>query len=581
MILGFWSFAARPIPEPLGSRLVALLETAGRTRVDAEWGSLAAWLPARLETKKKGEAIGWAVSGAEGHVPPGLPSVHLEGDTLTIAAPAVPQFPLYWVRSRDDSYVIVCSCLEPLSRLLPRASLSAQRIVCNIAGAVDADRGATVYAGIRRLLPSECVVASSHGVRVERSLPRIGPRYRGGRVEDLAVELRDQLDAAVGRAIGPSGRVAVLASGGLDSSGVLALAAARCGQTGRLLRAISLQSKGPGDDRPYFALLTEALGVVPVLLRPADAGKWVQKALCSDGQPACGGAAACLDMLFYETAASLGADIALCGSAGDYLCGGPLPFAQLARRGHIVAALMGALRVRLPWSLSPWGRVRSMVLRPFLPKALLRARSARAERRRWMTRRFRDLLESCRHAADRNARRMPDTPDEWMAEWCEGNECVLPNIADVGGQALAVTKAAVFDVFLDFDLVRFVLEIDPVLLCHGHEYRGLYRLAMKGILPESIRTRQDKAGYDPAIAAAILASDGLETLDDLSSLEALAAAGLVDPSHFRPIFNRWLGAVRRGEREESDPGDECGPQVWQLLSAEAFLRQHGAGRDLR
>jgi hypothetical protein len=514
-------------------------------------------------------------------VPPGLPTVQLEGDSLTIAAPAVPQFPLYYARAPDDAYVIVSSRLEPLARLLPHQPLAAQRIVSNIAGTVDADRGATVYSGIRRLLPSEILTASPAGVRVERTLPRIGRRYRQGRIEDLAIELRDRLDAAVGRAIGPSGRVAVLVSGGLDSSGVLALTAARCrGANARELRAISLQAQGPGDDRPYFAHLVETLGVVPVRLSASEAGKWFRQSLCADGQPACGGAAACLDLLFHATVASLGADIALSGGAGDHICGGPLPFAQLARRGQVAAALNGALRIRLPWSMTPWARLRAFILRPFLPRALLRARHRRAGRAPWMTARFKALLDRCRDAAERRARPPADTPDEWMEEWCEGDDCVLPTIADCGGQSLAVTNAAVFDVFMDFEFLRFMFEIDPVLLSTGHEYRGLYRLAMKGILPERIRTRQNKASYESAIAGAALAANALDLLGDLSSLDALATHGLIDPVPLRPMFNRWFGSVRQGEREGSDPADECGPQLWQLLSVEAFLREHGRGRDL-
>jgi asparagine synthase (glutamine-hydrolysing) len=456
-----------------------------------------------------------------------------------------------------------------------------RRVVSIATGTLDADRGATVYAGIRRLLPCEVLSASPRGLRTERYLPRIGRRYRRGRVEDFAVELRDHLDAAVARAIGASRNVAVLASGGLDSSGLLALAAARLrGESPQALRAISLQSKGPGDDRPYFAQLVKALGVSPVHLFASDAGKWFRQSLCADGQP-CAGLSTCLDLLFYATAANLGVDVTLCGSAGDSICGGPLPFAQLARRGHVLAALNAALRVRVPWSITPWARVRSLLVRPFVPSALLRARRRWLDHSPWMTRRSRELVDGCRDdVPEWPPRSLPDTPDEWMEEWCEGEDCVLPDVADIGGQALAVTGAAVFDAFMDFDFVRFMFEIDPVLLSHGHEYRGLYRLAMKGVLPEPIRTRQDKASFEPAIAAAALAANALEMLSDLSSLEAFAGTGLVDPGPFRPMFERWLGAVRLGERAEEAPGDECGQQVWQLLSVEAFLRSHGVGRDL-
>jgi len=198
-----------------------------------------------------------------------------------------------------------------------------------------------------------------------------------------------------------------------------------------------------------------------------------------------------------------------------------------------------------------------------------------------MTRKFRDLLEES-YAALARCRRpaMPDTPDEWMEELCEGDDCVLSDFADMGGQVRSVGRSAPVDVFMDFDFVRFMLEIDPVLLSHGDEYRGLYRLAMKGVLPERIRTRQDKASFEPAIGAAALAAGALDWLRDLASLRSLAEYGLVDPGPFLPLFERWMGAVHLGERTETVPGDESCHQVWQLLSLEAFLREHGTGREL-
>jgi hypothetical protein len=50
---------------------------------------------------------------------------------------------------------------------------------------------------------------------------------------------------------------------------------------------------------------------------------------------------------------------------------------------------------------------------------------------------------------------------------------------------------------------------------------------------------------------------------------------LVDPAAFRAPFDAWLRALKRGERRGADPADEFGHQVWQLLSVERFLRQHG------
>jgi hypothetical protein len=133
----------------------------------------------------------------------------------------------------------------------------------------------------------------------------------------------------------------------------------------------------------------------------------------------------------------------------------------------------------------------------------------------------------------------------------------------------------VIDVFRDLALVRFVGALDPLQLSADHRFRGLYRRAMRGLIPESVRLRNDKAQGEPAHAEAILAARAEPTLRDLASLAALSDMGLVEPGPFRPLFESWLSAVRRGERTSGDSADESWHTVWQLLSVEAFLRAPG------
>ncbi len=90
-----------------------------------------------------------------------------------------------------------------------------------------------------------------------------------------------------------------------------------------------------------------------------------------------------------------------------------------------------------------------------------------------MTTRFRRTLR--RGAASwpiTTQRRFPTRQTNGCESWCDGDSYRLADVADVGGQVLAETKAGAFDVFMDFDFVRFMLSLDPVLLSHGDEYRG-------------------------------------------------------------------------------------------------------------
>ncbi|MDP9034835.1 MAG: asparagine synthase-related protein [Myxococcota bacterium] len=506
------------------------------------------------------------------------PTLRFQPNLLSAAAGPLPQYPFYYVRAPGDEYLLVSSRLETLANLFPDAPLDAERLVSLIEWTVHLDSSATVFRPFRRLRPCESISAGERGIWLERKVPRIATSYRRAASKDAAAELRFRLDAAVGRGIGDSKHVAVYTSGGLDSSGVLALATARCrGATPRELSALSVHYAAPGDDRGYLSELTDALGVVPLRLPAVAAGKWFSRSLCADGQPVVL-SSTCFDLLLCSKASELGADAILTGVSGDRICGGLLPFAQLARRGHPLQAIALALRVRLPWSLSAWGRLRQLILSPLVPVPLVRLRRRRAGRAAWMTSLFWRLLARVREAARYSAGPLPDSPNEWMTELCERD--MLPDVADLGGQVAALTGCAPFDVFLDYEFVRFMLELDPVLLSHGHQFRGLYRLAMGETLPRRLLDRQDKARFEPGIAAAALAAGAWEMLRDLSHLDALASLGLVDPSALRRPFNAWLAALRRGEREEIDPADERWQRMWQLVSVEAFVRERGQGRDL-
>ncbi len=579
MFFAAWWHPSLPRDDSIESRVRALLDSPHSTRAEGLTATIAVWSPARLERLGRKD-VAYAAEGPDGVMLQAQPSVELEAETLTATVGPLLSYPLYYCRGADDEYVFLCSRLEPLARLRPQAALRTDRLLYvmrSSQGAADPDPGATVYSGIRCLRPCETLTAGSAGVRLNRHVPRLSAGYLAGKPKDLAIELRRQIERAVDRAMGSAGRVAVFVSGGMDSSGVLAVAAARSRSAGaRELIPLSVQFASPGDDRPYLEELATDLAVTPVRLTARDAGKWVERSLYADGQPATV-STACMFLALSEAAVNRHVDISLCASMGDNLLGGPLPFAQLALRGHPVAAVTAAVRLRAPWETTACTRVRSLILSPLVPPNVFRRRRRRA-RAPWLSRYSLSRLDRAYDAAERSARSLPDSPDEWMRALCDDpDQC---DSADGAGQMFSLTGCAPFDVFMDLDFVRFVLQIDPVLLSYGNEYRGLYRAAMKGILPERIRRRQDKSGFESGVAGAIASSDAFELFRDLLSLRALASSGLVEAAPLKPILDLCLAGVRRGERTTRDPSDEYWAQVWQLVSVEAFLREHGKGRDL-
>src|SRR5687767_12923942 len=134
--------------------------------------------------------------------------------------------------------------------------------------------------------------------------------------------LRRVLGQVVEKTIGDARRVAVMTSGGLDSSGVLVLAHEWARRTGGSVFAVSLESEAPGDDRPHLRALEAKLGCEVVRLEAEDAAARVMSLIHGvDGAPFnCPSAPAEVELM--ARARAHGADVVLTGAGGDDLFDG-------------------------------------------------------------------------------------------------------------------------------------------------------------------------------------------------------------------------------------------------------------------
>jgi asparagine synthase (glutamine-hydrolysing) len=535
--------------------------------------------PARAERVNRNDIVAWLYPGSPGWTLEDAegPEIRIDATGMQITVGPLPQYPLFYFRAPEDSFVLASSRFEVVALACSERRLRLGRLASLTAWRPGRDLGTTIFEDVHRVRPCERVDARRDGVGARTRVPQVAGTYLRASPDEVAGELRRELSDAVARAIAPAKRVAVLVGGGLDSSGVLAMAARHRGAGARELDAIALGWPGPGDDRPHLDALCRDLGIVPVRLTPTDAAKWVLPSLCLDGLPD-PLASTCLDALLCETARAQGADVVLSGTSGDAILGGAPPgFALLLRRGHPLRALWGAARLQRPWSMPLASRVRSLVivpaLRTLVPAPLRRLRRRRARGDAWTTHEFRRLVEEGAVGWD-GFDLLPDTPAGWFSLRCSSID--RATVTDLGGQVLSVTRCAPHDVYLDRRFVEFMSKVDPVLLHHGGTYRGLYRLAMRGLLPESVRTRTDKALFEPAIATAFLAAGALGPLRDLSSMREMAALGLVDPKAFRPEFDACASAIERGMLDESDETMGKFFKVWPFLSAEATVRHFAA-----
>ena len=123
------------------------------------------------------------------------------------------------------------------------------------------------------------------------------------------------------------------------------------------------------------------------------------------------------------------------------------------------------------------------------------------------------------------------------------------------------------DPLLDAEVVNFVASLRPEQLFHDDWLRGLYREALRGWVPESLRLRSDKADFGPALWGLAGGAEGLGTLGDLARCEHLADLGIVEPAIFEERFRK----LQRTNDEY------LWTEVLPVLSAEAFLKKRSAG----
>ena len=435
----------------------------------------------------------------------------------------------------------------------PGAELDASTLAALCVMGLPGKLGETPYLGVR------CVLHERSA-----SVDAVGLGCRSP--EQAVIALRQALDRALERSIGSARRIAVLAGGGLDSAGLLALATTWARRTGGTAFGVALDFAGDGDDRPHLAALQDQLGCEVVRVRPEDAAGRVSLLGGVDAAP-CTGPTAPMEIEMMSRARANGAEIVLMGVGGDELFdGNPRSLAALARSGrvgraiHQARSLQGFDRPRSP--------VATWVARPLVARCVPRAlRMARARRTRALTPAWAGprLAAYCASAHERGL----EAAATLMARGADPTT----KSADVAyrhylawGRHIEETASGIprIDPYLDRTLIDEVDSLPADWLLHGGMRRGLFREAMRGLLPESLRMRQDKASFEPALVRFVTAAGGLESLRELARASRISKLELVDRRAFFAAFAAFTSA----------PGDgDAWTTVWPTLCVEAFLRE--------
>ncbi len=392
------------------------------------------------------------------------------------------------------------------------------------------DPSQTVFRGVSR-----CRIEEEPDLSSAKALPR-SPLEAAG-------FMRAWMDRAVERALRGVRRVGVLTGGGLDSAAMLALACQWAKRTGGTAFAVALDFEGPGDDRPHLRALEQHLGCEVVRVSPEQAAPRIALLDGVDGAPFPWPTGP-FEVELLTVARSRGAERCLSGAGGDELFDGePRSIAAYARRGDFERALQTAQQLR--GFDAPRSPIVSWLARPLLaslqPRALRtwRERYKRASAPAWAGPVTHAFLRARNTIAKGSAQR------DYIA-WLRHQEIVA------SGSDLR-------EPFFDRDLTAAIGGLPPEWLLFGDVRRGLFRHALRDLLPESVRARLDKARFEPALARFFAAAQGFERLRPLAALPRLKALGVVTPTYQGPALDVFATEV------------EPWLDLWPVLAVEAFL----------
>jgi asparagine synthase (glutamine-hydrolysing) len=430
----------------------------------------------------------------------------------------------------------------------------------------------TLWQDVHRLPPGFAVTLQNGEVRTRR--------WYEGPFEDLTgvseaehverfLALFDQSLIALHRSNGP---VAAQLSGGLDSSSVVCRSIELCrgGRIGSALQPISTRYPGEAcDEGVWISAVERKTGVSSIHFNTSNGGpdpaEWCRSTLQLPLRPNVFCTQQPLPQLLPE-----GAQVILTGEGGDdWLAGTHSYWPDLLARGRwgrLADATFGA-RPDLP----AWANLRAIVAEAALPLILP---SRRARLRRFNLQFSYETPEwvspewSRRVGLADRWRAAPEPPrlnglgqqQRYYTSTYPRKHVNLDNtLTFVASQGLELRHP-----FHDQRLVKFFMGCDGGLLRRGLERKHLLRVAMRGVLPEEVRTRTTKAN----MTGSILTSAKRRLAE--RPIEALAPVrlGWVDAAYLRRVeegARAWAAAGFVGRA----PGNYS--IVWNAIALDLWM----------
>lgn len=427
-------------------------------------------------------------------------------------------YPLFWTSHGQTA--AFSTMFDPLLDMLPRRRMSMDHLADFLMSPTSSNERASescAYEGINRVLPGTIVSIDILTGSAKRHiywnwLDKVS-YPAGDKLEDIAAHYGDLLRTAVRERI--SSPTASHLSGGMDSTAVslLALDLIRSGKGHAPLHALSLVYERLPElsrERPYIeSVLGDADDMIGHRIVADDILHFDDFADPPPHDEPCVGLW-CMgtERVLTNEAAALGAHTILTGRGGDDLLDiMPFYLTDLVRKARLRSAWKGACQWAEQWGMSPWRVLYPFGIANLVPawrhslggRLLSRGMQAGLAQQDdwsippWIAPRFarrHALGERAVEGARQIYRRCESTPVSIALHALERRT------GDVYRWILAAPLGvAVSHPFLDFRVVRFALGMQTRAACCGRG-KPVLAEAVRGVLPENIRTRRDKRSFN-------------------------------------------------------------------------------------
>jgi asparagine synthase (glutamine-hydrolysing) len=354
---------------------------------------------------------------------------------------------------------------------------------------------------------------------------------------EVVAEWRALFERAVKVRLGGDRPVWSMLSGGVDSSAIVSVAGAlaRRGDVGQGLGGTVSIVDSYDDEGPHQRAVVEAYGLRNETI--VDDWLWREDGIgarvTDEPHPLFGFYAR--NRRLCDTVRNAGANVLLSGTGPDhYLAGNLSFFADMVARGQLGTAVRELGRWAVLANQSFWRFAGEHAIEPLLPLAVRRMFAPPARPPAW----FQPTFARQRNLRERTIwlRSNRVSKGRMYAGYIEFVMGHIPPSIDRGEFEDGIE---IRYPFLDRPLVEFSLRLPPGLRTRPHARKWVQREAVKGVLPESVRTRRSKGGIVGSTRSSLMRQDRVIT--DLLRDPIVEQLGYVDPGQLRAAVDRAVG----------------------------------------